>query len=99
MKQSELSPLIITMAAEALNRAEEIKRPIDDELIKKIMGHHGPFERGSFGYHLRTVRTICKKPTRLIEARRNALKTERSRAPGWTAFDPRMAQLPPGDRD
>lgn len=105
MRQGELPALIITMAAEALLRAEETKQSVDDEIIKRIMGRHGPFERGSFGYHLRTVRSVCKKPTRLVTTRCDAIKAERAKQPNqrsWrdpTAFDPRLAQLPPGDRD
>ena len=102
MKQSDLPALIITMAAEVLIRAEETHRPIDDELIKRIMGRHGPFEQGSFGYHLRTLRVVCKKPTQFIRARCDALKTEqaiRRHCRTRTDFDPRLAQLPPSDRE
>ncbi len=105
MKQSELPALIITMAAEALIMAEETNQSIDDELIRRIMNRHGPFERGSFGYHVRTVRTVCKKPTQLIKARRDALKAEKTKLPvprAWRdpkAFDAHRAQLPPGDRE
>lgn len=81
MKQSELPPLVITMAAEALIAAEEAKQPINDTLLRRVIGRHGPFERGSFGYHLRTVQTVCRRPTKIVQDRRKVLEAQRAQQP------------------